>query len=69
MKITLDIPADVAAELQQEAAQTGLSVEGLALYYLRAGMLLEQAEQREAAELAQAERRIIEQARARQQGK
>ena len=60
MKITLDIPADVAAELQQEAAQTGLSVEGLALYYLRAGMLLEQAEQREAAELAQAERHLFD---------
>lgn len=65
MLITLDIAADIAAQLQQEAAETALSVEGLALYYLRAGMLLEQAERREAAELAEAERQLFERVAAR----
>ena len=65
MLITFDIPADVAAELQQEAAETGLSVEGLVLYYLRAGMLLEQAERREAALLADAEQQLLERVAAR----
>ncbi len=65
MLITLDIPADIAAELQQEATATALSVEGLALYYLRAGMLREQAERREAAELAETERQLFERIAAR----
>lgn len=60
MKITLDIPADVAAQLRQEAAETALSVEGLVYSYMRAGMLLEQAERRESAELAEAERQLLE---------
>lgn len=63
MKITIDIGARIAAELQQEAAETSLSIEGLALYYLRAGMLLQQAEQREAAALAQAEQALLDRAR------
>jgi len=66
MLITFDIPADVYAELRGEAAETGLSVEGLALYYLRAGMLQQQAEQKEAAELAQAERQLFDQVRQQQ---
>ncbi len=65
MRITIDIPADVAAQLRQEAIATALSVEGLVFYYLRAGMLLQQAEQREAAELAQAEQQLLERVAAR----
>ena len=67
MKLTLDIPGDIAAELASEAAEYTLSIEGIALHYLRAGMLQRQAEQREAAELAAAEQALLEQARARQQ--
>ena len=63
MLITLNIPDDIATQLGQEAAETALSVEGLALYYLRAGMLIEQAEKREAAELAEAEQKLLERAR------
>lgn len=72
MKITFDIPDDITAELASEAAEHALSIEGIALHYLRAGMLQRQAEQRAAAELAAAElaaaeRALLEQARARQQ--
>ena len=69
MLITLNIPDDIATQLGQEAAETALSVEGLALYYLRAGMLLQQAERRAAVEQAQAEQRLIEQAAKRKRGK
>lgn len=66
MKISLDIPDDIAAELASEATEYALSVEGLALHYLRAGMLQRKAEQQEAAELAQAERALLDQVRQRQ---
>ena len=68
MLITLNIPDDVIAELQHEAAETALSIEGLAFYYLRAGMLLEQAEKREAAEIAEAEHQLLERVVAHKQG-
>ena len=70
MKITRDIPDDVYAEVQREDAELGplTRVETLARRYLRAGMLQRQAQQRESAELAEAERQLLERAAARKQG-
>ena len=64
MKITIDVSDKVLSELQQEVAQTGLCIEGIAAYYLRYGMVVCQERAKEKHELEEAERALYEKAKA-----